>query len=160
MTTTSLIEIKNELKELNNQDLIKLILRLAKHKVENKELLGYLLFESTDQEAYVQKIFGELNDQFHNINNNSYYLIKKSIRKIQRFTKKNIKYSQKKEIEVTIGIYFCKKILQIKPSIRSNNAVMNILERQVLSIRKSLISLNEDLQFDFQSALDRILKES
>ena len=96
MTTTSLIEIKNELKELNNQDLIKLILRLAKHKVENKELLGYLLFESTDQEAYVQKIFGELNDQFHNINNNSYYLIKKSIRKIQRFTKKNIKYSQKK----------------------------------------------------------------
>jgi hypothetical protein len=160
MTTTSLIEIKNELKELNNQDLIKLILRLAKHKVENKELLGYLLFESTDQEAYVQKIFGELNDQFHNINNNSYYLIKKSIRKIQRFTKKNIKYSQKKEIEVTIGIYFCKKILQIKPSIRTNNAVMNILERQVLSIRKSLISLNEDLQFDFQSALDRILKES
>ena len=160
MTTTSIIEIKNELKELNNQDLIKLILRLAKHKVENKELLGYLLFESTDQEAYVQKIFGELNDQFHNINNNSYYLIKKSIRKIQRFTKKNIKYSQKKEIEVTIGIYFCKKILQIKPSIRTNNAVMNILERQVLSIRKSLISLNEDLQFDFQSALDRILKES
>jgi hypothetical protein len=160
MTTTSLIEIKNELKELNNQDLIKLILRLAKHKVENKELLGYLLFESPDQEAYVQKIFGELNDQFHNINNNSYYLIKKSIRKIQRFTKKNIKYSQKKEIEVTIGIYFCKKILQIKPSIRTNNAVMNILERQVLSIRKSLISLNEDLQFDFQSALDRILKES
>ncbi len=160
MTTTSLIEIKNELKELNNQDLIKLILRLAKHKVENKELLGYLLFESTDQEAYVQKIFGELNDQFHNINNNSYYLIKKSIRKIQRFTKKNIKYSQKKEIEVTIGIYFCKKILQIKPSIRTNNAIMNILERQVLSIRKSLISLNEDLQFDFQSALDRILKES
>ena len=158
MTTTSLIEIKNELKELNNQDLIKLILRLAKHKVVNKELLGYLLFESTDQEAYVQKIFGELNDQFHNINNNSYYLIKKSIRKIQRFTKKNIKYSQKKEIEVTIGIYFCKKILQIKPSIRTNNAVMNILERQVLSIRKSLISLNEDLQFDFQSALDRILK--
>ena len=158
MTTTSLIEIKNELKELNNQDLIKLILRLAKHKVENKELLGYLLFESTDQEAYVQKIFGELNDKFHNINNNSYYLIKKSIRKIQRFTKKNIKYSQKKEIEVTIGIYFCKKILQIKPSIRTNNAVMNILERQVLSIRKSLISLNEDLQFDFQSALDRILK--
>ncbi|NQW28331.1 MAG: hypothetical protein HQ474_10515 [Flammeovirgaceae bacterium] len=160
MTTTSLIEIKNELKELNNQDLIKLILRLAKHKVENKELLGYLLFESTDQEAYVQKIFGELNDQFHNINNNSYYLIKKSIRKIQRLTKKNIKYSQKKEIEVTIGIYFCKKILQIKPSIRTNNAIMNILERQVLSIRKSLISLNEDLQFDFQSALDRILKES
>ena len=160
MTTTSIIEIKNELKELNNQDLIKLILRLAKHKVENKELLGYLLFESTDQEAYVQKIFGELNDQFHNINNNSYYLIKKSIRKIQRFTKKNIKYSQKKEIEVTIGIYFCKKILQIKPSIRTNNAVMNILERQVLSIRKSLISMNEDLQFDFQSALDRILKES
>jgi hypothetical protein len=46
MTFATLAEIKKELQQVDADLLQTLCLRLAKYKKENKELLGYLLFES------------------------------------------------------------------------------------------------------------------
>ena len=42
--TEKLTELKRELEALSPPELLKIVLRLAKHKVENKELLSYLLY--------------------------------------------------------------------------------------------------------------------
>ena len=51
MTTTAygLQHIKKEIQHLPTEQLAELMLRLARYKKENKELLTYLLFESHDE---------------------------------------------------------------------------------------------------------------
>jgi hypothetical protein len=56
MTFASLAEIKKELQQTDPDVIQSLCLRLAKYKKENKELLGYLLFESQDEASYVRQI--------------------------------------------------------------------------------------------------------
>ena len=56
MDTASISVVKKELKNLDNEKLIELCLRLAKHKKENKELLSYLLFEADFPEIFIKEL--------------------------------------------------------------------------------------------------------
>ncbi|RZV67606.1 MAG: hypothetical protein EX254_02785, partial [Flavobacteriaceae bacterium] len=76
MKAVSVIEIKKELKERSHQDLMDLCLRLARFKKENKELLTYLLFESHNEEGYIETVKDEVDLQFDNINADSFFYIK------------------------------------------------------------------------------------
>jgi hypothetical protein len=150
----------NALKQaLNNRpsgELVELCLRLAKFKKENKELLTYLLFEAADETQYIESIKAELSDQFGQVNTNSYYYMKKSVRKILRNTKKYIRYSRKKETEVELLLHFCREMKALQPSIFHNRVLRNLYERQLTAIRKTLSTLHEDLQFDYQQELERL----
>ena len=64
MRIASLIEIKKELNQKTNSELTKLIIKLIKHKVENKELLAYLLFESEDEDYLISKIQSKIDLHF------------------------------------------------------------------------------------------------
>jgi hypothetical protein len=134
-----------------------LCLRLARFKKENKELLSYLLFESSDERAYIDRIKKEIDEQFKLINTTSTYFIKKSIRKILRNTKKYIRYSQKKETEVELLIYFCSKMKQFNPPVLKNTSMNNLYSKLIESIKKSMLSLHEDLQYDYGRELDQLL---
>ena len=92
MKPASITELKYELKQLSQAQLIELCLRLAKYKLENKELLHYLLFEAQDEDAFVRQVEAILERQFKEIPKMSnQYLLKKSLRKILRFLNKQIK---------------------------------------------------------------------
>ena len=67
MRIASLIEIKKELKQKTNLELTELVLKLTKYKVENKELLAYILFESEDENYFISKIESEIDLRFANI---------------------------------------------------------------------------------------------
>ena len=138
-------------------DLLELILRLSRFKKENKELLTYLLFESEDERAYIESIKREMDEQFEQINTSSTYFVKKSIRKILRGVKKYIRYSGKKETEVELLIYFCSRMKDFKPSIHRISAMQNLYSRLIDSIRKTIQSLHEDLQYDFGKELEELL---
>jgi hypothetical protein len=56
MKAISLKDIKQELNHLSPNDLQEICLRLSRFKKENKELLSYLLFHSSDEQAYVESI--------------------------------------------------------------------------------------------------------
>ena len=159
MKAATIKEIKYELASRSLADLREICLRLARFKKENKELLSYLLFESFDESAYIKNIKIEIDLQFDEINRNSYYYIKKSVRKILSATKKHIRYSQKKTTEADLLIYFSMKLSELKPSIHNNIALQNIYNRQVESIKKTVESLHEDLQFDYQNDLENLLKK-
>ncbi|GAA5025229.1 hypothetical protein GCM10011506_09550 [Marivirga lumbricoides] len=153
MKAATISEIKRELKEKSSEELTQLCLRLAKFKKENKELLTYLLYESEDDTAYINSVKAELDIQFAEINTTNYYWIKKTLRKILRNTKKYIRYTQSKAIEVELLIYFCSKMNLIQPSIHKNGTLKNLYLRQVQLIKKNILLLPEDLQYDYTTIL-------
>jgi hypothetical protein len=150
-------QLREELKTRSHDDLQALCLRLARFKKENKELLTYILYDSTDEKAYIRDVKREIDEQFDLVNRSSYYFIKKSVRKILRTIKKYIRYSGKKETEVELLIYFCLKLKNFKPSISNNVALTNLYHRQLYAIRQSMKPLHEDLQYDYQTELDKLM---
>jgi hypothetical protein len=151
-------EIKEELRQRSPNEMLELCLRLARFKKENKELLTYLLFESSDEPGYIKSVKREIDEQFEEINRTSTYFIKKSIRKILRITRKYMRYSGKKETEVELLIYFCFKLNQFKPSIHKNTTLRNLFEKQIEHIRKTMLSLHEDLQYDYGKEIEELIK--
>ncbi len=156
MKAVTVKEIKEELTNYTPKELRELCLRLARFKKENKELLTYLLFESSDEALYLESVKKDVDEQFEQINRKSHYLIKKSFRKILRNIRKFARYSQKKETEVELLVYFCTKLKKFNPSIRSNTGLLNLYLRQIEVIRKKIILLHEDLQFDYDRELGEL----
>jgi hypothetical protein len=158
MKTASVKEIKQELENCSSKDLLELCLRLSKFKKENKELLTYLLFESSNESTYIENVKNELDQQFEQINTKSYSYIKKSVRSILTVLKRQIRYSNHKETEAELLMYFCEKMQAIKPTIENNPSLLNIYNRQILAAKKSIDTLHEDLQYDFRRILQNLQK--
>jgi hypothetical protein len=157
MKSESIKELKAELGLRSKNELLALCLRLARYKKENKELLTYLLFDSSDEPAFITAIKKEIDEQFELINVESAYYIKKSVRKILKNTRKYIRYSGKKETEVELLIYFCTKMREFPPPIRRITVLKSIFDRLIESIKKTINSLHEDLQYDYGKELDRLI---
>lgn len=156
MKAASVKEIRVELKEKTHQELVDYCLSLSKFKKENKELLTYLLFEAGDEWSYIASIKAEIDEQFQEVNTKSYYLAKKRLRKILRTLKKYIRYSKKKQTDVEIMLYFCKKLKELFPTIQKSYVLRNIYEREIANIRKKVALLHEDLQFDYETELEEL----
>ena len=157
MKAATVRELKIELSNRSSNELLELCLRLSKFKIENKELLTYILYEDSDEATYIHNIKGEIAEQFEQINRSSYYIIKKSTRKILRNTKKFIRYSQKKETEVELLIYFCTELKKMSPSIENNVTLLNLFNRQIMAIRKILVTLHDDLKYDYEMELKSLI---
>lgn len=156
MKPASLGIIKKELNRKSGDELEELVLRLTKFKVENKELLTYLLFDIDDEAGFIENIKRNLDSLFEEINTANFYYIKKGIRRILRTLKRYIRYSQNKETEVELLLYFCEKLINFKPSIKSNKAMMYLFEKQKELIAKRILLLHEDLQYDYNLELDTL----
>lgn len=156
MKAASISEIKHELKNVPTLKLLELNLRLARFKKENKELLTYLLFESQDENAYILSIREEMITEFQSINTKSYYLIKKSIRRILKRIKTYARYSGKVETEVELLISFCENLKSMKPTYRNNIALSNLYNRQIIRIESLLPKLHEDLQYDYKLLIEEL----
>jgi hypothetical protein len=150
--------IKEELNSRSRQELSDLCLKLSKFKKENKELLTYLLFEADNENLFIISIQEEIDLEFENINRKSYYFIKKSIRKILRNTKKNIRYSKKKQTEVELLLHFCKKLKKFDPSISNSIPLTRIFDREILKVEKILNTLHPDLKYDYKTEIESILE--
>lgn len=156
MKTATVREIKRDLSFRSQDELIELCLRLSKFKKENKELLSYLLYEESSESEYIEGVKIEIDKNFETININSYHYIKKSVRKILRLVKKFIRYSKKKETEVELMIYFCKTLKNMRPPIEKDKALFNIYLRQIESVKKTILSMHEDLQYDYLRELSEL----
>jgi predicted nucleotide-binding protein (sugar kinase/HSP70/actin superfamily) len=156
MKIESIVTIKKELQHLPKEDLLSLCLRLGKFKKENKALLTYLLFEAHDEDGYVSSVKFTLDELFDGMNTDSYFYMKKTIRKILRQIRTYSRYSSKKSTEVELLIYFCERLNELRPSIHRNRTLSNLYERQIISIKKKITSLHEDLQYDYSMQLNEL----
>lgn len=156
MYTASLSNIKKELKVLPPEQLLEVCLRLARYKKENKELLHYLLMEAENEAFYIEQVKDDIAEAFDSVNTTSLFLAKKTVRKALRLATKQIRYSGIKQSEIEILMFFCRSLLDLNVSLRSSKVLVNMLVNQVKKIDKALLTLHEDLQYDYQEELAAI----
>ena len=157
MKTASLNEIKQELSNIPQEELLELCLRLIKFKKENKELIGYLLFEANDLNSYIHNVKLEIDENFQAINQSNLYFAKKSLRKILKITNKYIKYTTSKDAEVELLIYYCHKIKTSGIEVNRSAALINLYNNQIKKIRGVIEMLHEDLQHDYNKEIEKLI---
>ncbi|MEO6903456.1 MAG: hypothetical protein ABI315_09890, partial [Bacteroidia bacterium] len=142
MKAASIYEIQKELKNCSSKELLEFCLRLAKYKKENKELLSYLIFNAQDEKNYVERVKTQLDELFSEINTFTAYTTKKGLQKIVRIMNRFIKYSDKKETELELRIYFCKKIKTERINTTASAVISNLFEREKHKINTCLSKLH------------------
>ena len=150
MKAASIRDLKKTLRELDHDDLFDACIRLAKHKVENKELLTYLLLKSGDEENYVDELCDEIDELLPNAGK----IHKKTLRKIVRWMDKRIRYSGDKETEIKVRIHFCRRIIDKRITFGRCRVSANMYASQLKKIDIALEKLHPDLQFDYRYQLE------
>lgn len=153
MKAASVSDIRKELLDKNPKELQELCLRLARYKVENKELLSYLLFEAHDEAGYVSAIRNDLEELFDQLPEGNVYFIKKSLRRILRVMSKQLKYSSIAQTEVEVRLFCCHLILDKRVPLEKSTVLSNMYVQQLRKIETALAKLPEDLQFDYANEL-------
>jgi len=157
MIIATVKEIKTELSSRSPKELVELCLSLAKFKKENKELLTYLLYEAANEDAFIAGVKKEIDELFTEVNGDSIYLAKKTIRKILRITKKYIRYSKKPETDVALRMHFCSRMWAMRSYILRSGAMEKLYQRELESIQKAIGTLHEDLQYDYEEAFQKLM---
>jgi hypothetical protein len=155
---SSINEVKKELQELEPKLLVELCLSLAKYKKDNKEYLGYLLFESHDKTSFVNDIKAEIDAHFSEIDvRNNLYYIKKSLRKILRQIVKYCRYLDDKALMVELHLYFCNKLKNSGIPIEKSQLIVNMYAQEVKKINIIIQTLHPDLQGDYNREMQELI---
>ena len=159
MKPASSAEIKQELKKLSQTDLLETCMRLARFKKENKELLSFILFESNDIEEFIRACKEHMEELFDTVNTSHLYFAKKTVRKILREINKQVRYSSSKQVEVELLLHFCDLLQQKISSFVKSPALFKLYLTQVKKLKAAIDEMHEDLQFDYQKKLERIIEK-
>ncbi len=158
MKASSISDLKKELHELPQKQLVELCLHLAKYKKDNKELLDYLLFHAHDKASFVNTVKTEIDEHFIELKTQAnLYYIKKSLRKLLRIITKYCKYISDKALAADLHIYFCQKIKAFGIPYHKSQLLVNMYEQQLKKINTLINGLHEDLQQDYLNDLEKIL---
>ena len=156
MITASVSEIRRALKDLSHAEIMKICLRLASFKTENKGLISYLIFEAGNEAGYREAVKEEIEEAFLQVNRYSVYQAKKSIRKILKTANNYIRYSGQPQTKVEILIFFCQQLRALPLDFSGSRVLQNLYYRQLDNIEKTMAKLNEDLQFDYQQEVSSL----
>jgi hypothetical protein len=156
MKAPSISQLEKELRTLEPKKVLEICVRLAKHKKENKELLTYLLFGSSNEDTYIADAIKEIDELFFEINRKTSYTTKKGLQKVVRNMNKLIKYSKNKTTELQIRVYFCRKMRASRINLDSSAVIGNIYYREIEKIKVIFSKLHEDLQLDYKQDLEHI----
>ena len=154
-----LADIKKEIQFQDKTVLMELVLRLARYKKENKELLAYLLFEADNDRGFIDSVIAENGFMFSQLPSNNYQMAK-SMRKILRLLNKYIKFMGSKEAEIEFLLSFCRNYIQYADKRGSYKPMRLILTRQLEKIKKTIEKLHEDLQFDYAQDYNAMLDDA
>jgi len=158
LKVSSISELKKELHELPQKQLVELCLSLAKYKKDNKEFLDYLLFQAHDKQSFISAVKSEIDEHFEELKSQSnLYYVKKSLRKLLRIITKYCKYVGDKAAAADLHIYFCVKLKQSGIPFHKSQLLINMYEQQLKKINTLVASLHEDLQQDYLNEIEKII---
>ena len=149
MKAAALSQIKKELAKLDHDELLDVCVRLAKFKVESKELLTYLLMHADDEIGYADELCDEIDEQL----DTSGRIHKRTLRKVVRWMDKCLRFSGNKETELQVRIHFCRRIKDKRISFGGCRVSENMYATQLKKIDKAIEKVHPDLQFDFSRQL-------
>jgi len=105
----------------------------------------------------VRNVKDETEEQFGLlVKEKNLYFLKKTIRKILRTVNKQIRYSGIKESEIELRIYFCSQLKSSGIPFAKSPVLMNLYNMQLKKIHTVLAKLPEDLQYDYQQAIEKL----
>jgi len=156
MKAATIHEIKKELGLVHANKLTELLLRMARYKKDNKELLTYLLFEASDEPLYIRSVKEEMELQFSEINTSNHHLAKKTIRKVLRTANKFARFSQSKQTELELRLHFCQLLKKSGAWYRRSQVMQNIYDNQVKKINDLMVKMHEDLRADYIAELNEL----
>ncbi len=157
MKVSSISELKKELQELPQKQLVELCLSLAKYKKDNKEFLDYLLFQAHDKQSFITAVKTEIDDHFEELKTQAnLYYVKKSLRKLLRIITKYCKYIGDKAAAAELHIYFCMKLKDSRIPYHKSQLLVNMYEQQLKKINSLISSLHDDLQQDYLNELEKL----
>lgn len=158
MKTSTISELKKELHELPQKQLVELCLHLAKYKKDNKEFLDYLLFQAHDKQSFITAVKSEIDEHFDELKSQpNLYYVKKSLRKLLRIITKYCKYISDKALAADLHIYFCQKMKASGIPYYKSQLLINMYEQQLKKINTLVNSLHEDLQQDYLNEIEKII---
>ncbi len=158
MKVSSLNELKKELNELPQKQLVDLCINIVKFKKDNKELLDYLLFKAHDKPAFSVEVKNEIDICFDELRSQAnLYYVKKHLRKLLRTINKYCKYLADKPLEADLNIYFCEKLKLSNIPYDQSQLLVNMYDQQIKKINKIILKLHEDVQQDYINELDKII---
>jgi hypothetical protein len=111
------------------------------------------LFEANNEQVFIQSVKKEIDEEFAQINHNNLYYVKKTLRKILRIINKHIRYTGSAQATVELLIYFLQSIKDAGIPIQKNTIIANLYKGQLEKINKTLLSLHEDLQYDYSRSI-------
>jgi len=152
-------EIKKELQHLDDKQAALLLLRMARYKKENKELLAYLLFDADDELAFAENFKHDIGFMMSQAPSRSYDTAK-LLRKILKLTNKYIKFTGSKQVEVELLLTFCRNYLDYVDRRTSFKPLRLILIKQLEKAKKAIDKLHEDLQFDYMAEFDVLVEDA
>lgn len=155
MQPASIDTIKQELKQLPPKQVMDLLLRMARFKKENKELLSYLLFESDNEQGYVDQIKEEIKEELEKIDGLSAYQYKKQFRKVQRKLNKPIKYMSSKASAIELYMHMVESINAKRKTIFIQGFLEKVSQQYILKIKKLLPGVEADLASDIERQLSK-----
>ena len=159
MKASGLSDIKKELEFLEPKKLLELCISLAKYKKENKEYLGFLLFDAHDKNQFMQDVKDEMDEHYDALRTqNNLYYVKKSLRKLLRIISKYTKYVDDKGLSAEMYIYFCMKLKTSGIPYHKSQMLVNMMEQQLKKINTLITTLHPDLQTDFLNDLEKIMR--
>ncbi|HVZ95563.1 MAG TPA: hypothetical protein VG847_01710 [Chitinophagaceae bacterium] len=156
MKAASLSDIKSELETRSDKELVSYCVRLSEFRKENKELLTYVLFEENFPEIFIDNFKQEMNQLFSEINRSNIYYVRKSIRKILRYTNKYVRFISSAHLACEMLIHFCNSIIIFDIPVRKSAQLMNIYDGQLKKIDSIISTLHPDLQYDLKKQLKKI----
>ena len=157
MKVSGLQDLKKELQELPPKELVELCVALAKYKKDNKEYLGYLLFEAHNKADFIKEVKAGVDEHFEELKQQpNLYYVKKGLRKQLRLLTKYSKYVNDKTLTAELLIYFCKKLKQSGIPFHKNKLIVNMYALQLKRINTLVDSFHEDLQQDYKNDLEEI----
>ncbi len=159
MKASSLAQLKKEIQQIERARLSEIVLKLAKYKKENKELLDYLVHDAADPMAYARIVKSDLQEEFDQLNSH-YYYSSKSLRKIMRQLSRYSRYTGSKEVEIDLLLWFCDNYLEHADLRTNHKPLRTIYTRQLEKINKLIPKLHEDLQYDYTREFERVIAES
>lgn len=146
MKPATISQLKKRLVEMPREELLETCVRMAKFKVDNKELLTYLLVSSADELAYADDLCQDIDAQL--IANRTMH--KKTWRKIVRRMDKCLRFSGNKETELQVRIHFCQQFSSVTNQYGCCRVSDNLYATQLRKIEKAIEKVHPDLQFDYR----------
>lgn len=153
MQAASIAKLKKALVQLEQGELLEAILRLARFKKDNKELLTYLLFLSQDENGYANYLCVEIDNYFDLTPD----MHKKTLRKIIRWMNKCLRFSGNKETDAQVRLHFCRALKNSDTPFLRSKVMTNMYTGQLKKIDQALAKLHTDIQAEFRPSLEELV---